>query len=121
MLTNSNQTQRITGGDENLHRKIDLVADLLIAFLNIAEIIMIVNIRRKKRMYEIILMSLSVSDCMYGFSNVIVSSVYISNSNKYDELLDSVYLIHAFFVLTSMFNLIFIAVNRVMIVLKAFQ
>ena len=121
MLTNSNQTERITGGDENLHRKIDLVAGLLIAFLNIAEITMIVNIRRKKRIYEIILMSLSLSDCMYGFSNVIVSSIYISNSNKYDELLDSAYLIHAFFVLTSMFHLIFIAVNRVMIVLKPFQ
>ena len=121
MLTNSNQTERITGGDENLRRKIDLVAGLLIAFLNIAEITMIVNIRRKKRIYEIILMSLSVSDCMYGFSNVIVCSIYISNSNKYDELLDSAYLIHAFFVLTSMFHLIFIAVNRVMIVLKPFQ
>lgn len=48
MLTNSNQTERITGGDENLHRKIDLVSGLLIAFLNIAEITMIVNIRRKK-------------------------------------------------------------------------
>ena len=66
-------------------------------------------------------MSLSVSDCMYGFSNVIVCSIYISNSNKYDELLDSAYLIHAFFVLTSMFHLIFIAVDRVMIVLKPFQ
>ena len=66
-------------------------------------------------------MSLSVSDSMYCFSNVIVSSIYISNSNKYDELLDSAYLIHAFFVLTSMFHLIFIAVDRVMIVLKPFQ
>ena len=87
MLSNKNQTQGVTQEGENLHRKIDLVAGLLIAILNIVEITMIAKIRRKKRIFEIILMSLSISDCMFGLSNVIVSSIYISNSKKYDELL----------------------------------
>ena len=121
MLSNKNQTQRVTQEGENLHRKIDLVAGLLIAILNIVEITMIAKIRRKKRIYEIILMSLSISDCMFGLSNVIVSSIYISNSKKYDELLETVYTCYTFFVLTSIFHLIFIAVDRVMIVLKPFQ
>ena len=121
MLSNNNQTQSVNRGGENLHRKIDLVAGLLIAILNIVEITMIAKIRRKKRIYEIILISLSISDCMFGLSNVIVSSIYISNSKKYDELLETAYICYAFFVLTSIFHLIFIAVDRVMIVLKPFQ
>ena len=121
MLSNSNQTQSVNRGGENLHRKIDLVAGLLIAILNIVEITMIAKIRRKKKIYEIILISLSISDCMFGLSNVVVSSIYISNSKKYDELLETAYICYAFFVLTSIFHLIFIAVDRVMIVLKPFQ
>ena len=121
MLSNKNQTQGVTQEGENLYRKIDLVAGLLIAILNIVEITMIAKIRRKKRIFEIILMSLSISDCMFGLSNVIVSSIYISNSKKYDELLETVYTCYTFFVLTSIFHLIFIAVDRVMIVLKPFQ
>ena len=116
MLTNSNQIERITGENKNSYRKIGLIAGFLIAFLNIVEITMIANIRRKKRIYEIILMSLSVSGCMYGFSNVIFSSICISNINKYGELLETGCLIYAFFVLTSIFYLILIAVNKIMIV-----
>ena len=104
-----------------LYRSIDFATGFLIAILNIVEIIMITKIRRKKRIYEIILASLSISDCMFGLSNVIVSSIYLSNSCKYDNLLDAAYVSYAFFVLTSIFHLIFIAVDRVMIVLKPFQ
>ena len=121
MLSNNNQTQGVIREGENLHRKIDLIAGLLIAILNILEITMIAKIRRKKRIYEIILMSLSISDCMFGLSNVVVASIYISNSKKHDELLETAYICYAFFVLTSIFHLIFIAVDRVMIVLKPFQ
>ena len=104
-----------------LFRSINLATGFLIAILNIVEIIMITKIRRKKRIYEIILASLSISDCMFGLSNVIVSSIYLSNSCKYDNLLDGAYVSYVFFVLTSIFHLIFMAVDRVMIVLKPFQ
>ena len=107
--------------DEKLYRSIDLTTGFLIAILNIVEIIMITKIRRKKRIYEIILASLSISDCMFGLSNIIVSSIYLSNSCKYDELIETAYISYAFFVLSSIFHLIFIAADRVLIVLKPFQ
>ena len=50
----------MTPDDGNVYRKIDLAAGILIAILNIVEIAMIGKIRRKKRIYEIILLSLSV-------------------------------------------------------------
>ena len=107
--------------DEKLYRSIDLTTGFLIAILNIVEIIMITKIRRKKRIYEIILASLSISDCMFGLSNIIVSSIYLSNSCKYDELIETAYISYAFFVLSSIFHLIYIAADRVLIVLKPFQ
>ena len=126
MLRNRFRAQgspRICGSRDSvkLYRSIDLTTGFLIAMLNIIEIIMITKIKRKKRIYEIILASLSISDCMFGLSNVIVSSFYLSNSCKYRNLLETAYVSYAFFVLTSIFHLIFIAVDRVMIVLKPFQ
>ena len=111
----------MTPDDGNVYRKIDLAAGILIAILNIVEIAMIGKIRLKKRIYEIILSSLSVSDCMFGLSNVVVSSIYLSNTNSYGELLETAYISYAFFILTSIFHLIYIAVDRVMIVLKPLQ
>ena len=111
----------VSRDNAKLYRGINLTTGFLIAILNIIEIIMITKIKRKKRIYEIILASLSTSDCMFGLSNVIVSSVYLSNSHKYDTLLETAYVSYAFFILTSIFHLIFIAVDRVMIVLKPFQ
>ena len=111
----------MTPDDGNVYRKIDLAAGILIAVLNIVEIAMIAKIRRKKRIYEIILLSLSMSDCMFGLSNVVVSSIYLSNTNSYGELLETAYISYAFFILTSIFHLIYIAVDRVMIVLKPLQ
>ena len=102
------------------NRSIDLATGFLIAFLNIVEIVMIARIKRKKRIYELILMSLSVSDCMFGLSNVIVSSIVLSQNCR-DNLFGRAYVFHVFFVMTSIFHLIFIAVDRVMIVLIPFR
>ena len=102
------------------NRSIDLSTGFLIALLNIVEIVMIARIKRKKRIYELILLSLSVSDCMFGLSNVIVSSIVLSQHCG-NNLFGRAYAFHVFFVLTSIFHLIFIAVDRLMIVLIPFQ
>lgn len=107
--------------EETLKRSIDLCAGFLIAILNAIEIIMITKIKRKKRIYEIILMSLSVSDCLFGVSNIAVSSVYLSRSERYKDLLEAVYTTYGFFVLTSVFHLMFIGADRLMIVLIPFK
>ena len=58
----------VTGcGDKNdakIKRSLELVFGLLIAILNIAEIGIIVKFKRKKKVYEILLLSLSASDCL---------------------------------------------------------
>lgn len=107
--------------EKTLKRSIDLCTGFLIAILNAIEIIMITKIKRKKRIYEIILMSLSVSDCLFGVSNIVVSLVFLSHSEKYRDLLEAVYTIHGFFVLTSVFHLMFIGADRLMIVLIPFK
>ena len=106
---------------EKLERSIGLSTGVFVAILNIVEIVMIAKINRKKRIYEIILMSLSVSDCMFGFSNAIVSLVYLTPLCKYRNLLGIVYVTYVFFLLTSIFHLIFIAVDRAMAVLIPFK
>ena len=52
-----------------LESSINLATSLLMAMLNIVEIIFIAKIKRRKRIYEIILASLSVSDCLFSLSS----------------------------------------------------
>ena len=101
------------------NRSIDLATGFLIAIFNIMEITVIARLKRKKRIYEVIVLSLSVSDCMFGFLNVIVSSIVLSQSCQ-NNLLGRAYVFYVFFVMTSIFHLIFIAVDRLMIVLIPF-
>lgn len=126
MSTYIHPVQRIKRGcgatsSENLERSIILSTGVFVAILNVVEIVMIAKIHRKKRMYETILMSLSVSDCMFGFSNVIVSLFHLTRSYKYSNLLGIAYTTYVFFLLTSIFHLIFIAVDRAMIVVIPFK
>ena len=108
--------------DWKLKASIKLSTGILVAILNIVEIIFIAKIKRRKRIYEIILASLSVSDCLFSLSNVIFSSILLSKLCKSEEdLVEVTYVAYLFFVLASVFHLIFIAVDRVMIVLIPFQ
>ena len=58
------------------NRIILVVLGLIISILNFIEVVIIARLRKKK-VYEMILLSLSVSDCMFGLSNVIVSSIVV--------------------------------------------
>ena len=101
---------------------IKLSTSILVVILNIVEIIFIAKIKRRKRIYEIILASLSVSDCLFSLSNAIFSLLLLSQLYKEEEdLLVVTNIAYLFFVLASVFHLIFIAVDRVMIVLIPFQ
>ena len=101
---------------------IKLSTSILVVILNIVEIIFIAKIKRKKRIYELIIASLSVSDCLFSLSNAIFSSLFLSKLYKSEEdLVEVTYIAYLFFILASVFHLIFIAVDRVMIVLIPFQ
>ena len=105
-----------------LEWRIGLATSLLVVILNIAEIIFIVRIKGRMRIYEIILLSLSVSDCLLGLSKAVIGSIFLSDSWKpKDDLLETALIAYMFFILASILHLIFIAVDRVMIVLIPFQ
>ena len=107
---------------KKLKRSIYPATSLLITILNIVEIIYIAKIKRRKRIYEIILASLSVSDCLFSLLSAIFSSIGLYKSWKIEEKLwEATYITLFFFVLVSVFHLIFIAVDRVMIVLMPFR
>ena len=108
-------------GDEKIKRSIDLTFGVLIAILNLAEIIMIAKIKRKKKIYEIVLLSLSVSDCMFGLSNVFVSIPYIASICRFQDLVETTYTLYVFFILTSIFHLLFITLDRLIAILKPFK
>ena len=107
--------------DEEIKRSLELSFGLLIAILNIAEIVIITKIKRKKKVYEILLLSLSVSDCMFGLSNSFIAVFYIANACKLDNLLETAYTSYMFFVLTSIFHLLFTTVDRLVAVFRPIQ
>ena len=108
----------LCGGDsyEQQKRSIDLSTSIIIAILNTVEIAMIAKLKRKKKIYELVLLSLSVSDSMFCLTNVIVSSFFLHQTCS-DYLLETAYVLYVFFIMTSTLHLILIALDRVMIVL----
>ena len=102
--------------DEVLERSIDLSIGILMAILNIAEIIIILKIKRKKKVYEILLLSLSVSDCMLSFSNGFLYVLYGTNACKYEVLLETAFTLYIFSVLSSIFHISLIALDRLLAV-----
>ena len=109
---NVNNNNNIDRSERIIKRSVDLSIGLLVAILNIIEIILIVRIKRKqKKQFEIILLSLSVADLLYGLSNSAICVVYLGNL-KEDTVFDVTYTTYFFFVLTSIFHLVFIAVDR---------
>ena len=110
----------LCGNDESelIYEITDLVIGFLVAVLNIIEIVIIARIKKRKK-YEVLLLSLSLSDCLFGISNVIL--VYITNECHARSLLECSYILYLFFVLTSMLHLTFMSIDRVIAVVKPFK
>ena len=100
---------------------IKLSLGVLIAILNLIEIIMIVKIRRKKKIFEVLLLSLSFSDLMFGISNVVIPVTYLMHGSMFQGLIDGAYTSYLFFVLTSIFHLLLITMDSLFIVLRPLQ
>ena len=98
-----------------------LLLGVLIALLNVLEILMIVKIKKKKKIYEILLLSLSLSDLMFGMSNMFVSSFYLKYGFTNQNLINATYTLYFFFIISSIFHLLFIAVNSLFMVLRPLQ
>ena len=112
----------LCGNDESelIYEITDLVIGFLVAVLNVIEIVIIARIKKRKK-YEVLLLSLSLSDCLFGISNVLLASLYISNECHARSLLECSYILYIFFVLTSMLHLTFMSIDRVIAVVKPFK
>ena len=100
---------------------IKLSSGILVVILNIAEIIFIVKPKHRKRIYEINLASLSVADCLFSLSFTIISSISLLKLSEKKCKLETTCIASVFCVLVSVFHLIFIAVDEIMIFLIPFQ
>lgn len=63
--------------DQRLRRSIDLLFGIveLLNLLNLAEIKIILKMKREKKVFEIVIISLSASDFMFGSTNVEISNI----------------------------------------------
>ena len=90
---------------------------LAVSKLNFIEIVIIPKLKKKK-IYEVMLLSLSVLDCMFRLSNTIVSSILLSNPCCFEEMLETFHVLYLIFILASIFHLTLIALDRAIFVLK---
>ena len=67
------------------------------------------------------LLSLSVTDLLFGLSNVIVCAIYLADVQNTDFLLDLTYSVFCFCILTSIFNILWITLSRLVTVVYPFQ
>ena len=95
-----------------MERNLKLSIQLLTSHPEYCRNHLIAKIKRRKRINEIILASLSVSDCLFSLSNAIIFSIFLAELPKSEEdLLEATYIAVVFFVLASVFHLTFIAVE----------
>ena len=92
--------------DRRLRRSIDLSVGVLTALLNLAEITILIKMKRKKKVYEIVLLSLSISSFMFGLSNGFVFMLNALWNCRFQEILERVYTLYVFF--CDDFNITFI-------------
>ena len=119
-----NLTKPIVGGssaDNEFKRSSVLSLSVVIVILNVLEILLILKFKTKNEIYDIILLSLSVSDCLFGLSNVFVNFFILTGSCESETLLEATYVFYVFSVLSSIFHLMFITMDRVKAILQPFQ
>ena len=90
---------------------------LAVSKLSFIEVVIIPKLKKKK-IYEVMLLSLSVLDCMFRLSNTIVSSILLSNPCCFEEMLETFHVLYLIFILASIFHLTLIALDRAIFVLK---
>ena len=119
-----NSTKPTTSGcsaDSEFKRSSELSLSVFIVILNFVEILMILKFKKKNEIYDIILLSLSVSDLLFGLSNVFVNIFILTGSCESEALLQATYVFYVFSVLSSIFHLMFITMDRVKAILQPFQ
>ena len=106
---------------ETYKRSFDAIFGTIVIILNAIQIILICRVRRKKTIYLKFLLSLSVTDLLFGLSNVIVCAIYLADVQEIDFLRDIAYSVFCFCILTSITFILWIALSRLFAVVYPFQ
>ena len=91
----------------------EITFSCIVVVLNIVEICLILNIKRRKTMYEKLLLSLSVADGLFGFTNgfqKVVRLCVIGELRRSIAEISSI--IYFFFILSSLEHLLLISLDR---------
>lgn len=97
-----------------LQRWLDLPLGFIVVILNICEVIILARLENKRKVYECYLLSLSITDLLFGLWKISVSVMFFVYQK---ESMEMVYAIYLFFV-SSIFHLSWISVNRLWAIWK---
>ena len=90
---------------------LDISFGFLVFVLNLCEISMLSRLKRRWSNYEVVLLSLSVADMLFGLSNVSIGVAYFTSEIN-EEVFEITATTSFFFVLTSIFHLSWIGIDR---------
>ena len=102
---------------EEIQVYIDATLGVIFTMINIIQIIVICRMKRAKKIFEMFILSLSIADFLFSFSNALIAFVYLSGIGIY-EVLEFTYATYLFFILTSLMHLLWIALDRLWAVHK---
>ena len=107
--------------DETLKNSIYVSVGVIVVILNAIQVTVLSCLKRKKTIYERFLLSLSVADLFFGFSNAIISITYLSDQKEIDLLYDIAYTIFGLCLVTSILHISWIALDRLWAVVFPFR
>ena len=96
---------------------LDLSISIIVCIVNIAEIIVIAMIKRRKTIYEKLLLSLSVADCLFGFVNGLQQVMRKALSRDKRSIANNIAgNIYFFFIFASLNHVLAISLDRLWVV-----
>ncbi|XP_057305623.1 octopamine receptor beta-2R-like [Hydractinia symbiolongicarpus] len=108
----SHQSHSSPALEHIIERSVDVSLGFLVVILNIIEIILLCRIKRKLKIHEICILSLSITDLFFGMSNSSVSMVFVTKNAQSGIILDVSYSIYFCFVVNSILHLVLITLDR---------
>ena len=89
---------------------------IAIILFNIIEIVLIAKLKRKRKRYEVLLLSLSFADLFFGLSRVALELAIFTRTKYYNKVQQFYFTVFFYFILTSICHLCWITFDRVWLV-----
>ena len=111
--TRNSQNETRTQYFSDAPRIFGLLISISVIVLNVVEIIIISRIKRRKSIYEILLLSLSTADCLFGLINSIQQITKARLSPEDVQIVAEIMgVFYFFFIFSSLNHLLLISTNR---------